>query len=192
MDAGRPCPISVGMLVLLLSVMAGGCASSGPRHSEIKDSLPSLQPGQGRVYFYRESSAWGAAIQTDIRLNSEVVGRSQPGGFFFVDRPPGAYTASSATEVENTVTFKLEAQQTRFVKTYVTFGILIGRVQLQLIDGEQAITELAQLHYIGDTAALSKEAQPGEVSIGARSTTKPTQNPVELDELKYLLPGRSP
>jgi len=38
-------------------------------------------------------------------MNNEVVGRSVSGGFTFVDRPPGKYIVTTATEVENVVTF---------------------------------------------------------------------------------------
>jgi hypothetical protein len=42
----------------------------------------------------------GAAVQRAVKLNGEVVGKAVPQGFFYVDRPPGDYTVTTATEVE--------------------------------------------------------------------------------------------
>lgn len=55
-----------------VSLMAG-CAS-GVKHSEMASSMPTLKQGEGRVYFMRSASMFGAAVQPDIRLNGEVVG----------------------------------------------------------------------------------------------------------------------
>ena len=54
-----------------------------------RSDFPDLAPGLGRIFFYRSNSAGGAIAQPKIFLNEEVVGVSRPGGFFFVDRPPG-------------------------------------------------------------------------------------------------------
>ncbi|MGY0571782.1 hypothetical protein ACTGJ9_012600 [Bradyrhizobium sp. RDM12] len=43
--------------------------------------IPPLKPGFGRVYFTRPGKFQGSAVQPEIRMNNEVVGRSVPGGF---------------------------------------------------------------------------------------------------------------
>jgi hypothetical protein len=83
-------------------MLLGGCAASGPKHAEIRQAIGPVDPDMGRIYFYRDSFL-GFAIQPEIRLNGEVVGKSTPGGFFFVERRPGKYVASAATEVENRI-----------------------------------------------------------------------------------------
>ncbi len=70
-------------------------------------------------------------------MNNEVVGRSVPGGFSYVDRPPGKYAVTTATEVENAVTFQLAAGETKYIKTSVTPGILVGHVTPTLEFPEQ-------------------------------------------------------
>ena len=92
----------------------------------------------------------GAAIQPNIRLNDEIVGKSVPGGFFFVDRPPGDYEVRCATEVKRTMTFTLAAGEKRYVRTKVVFGVLAGRVYPILEDEDQALETLTKSSYIGD------------------------------------------
>jgi hypothetical protein len=96
----------------LCAAFASGCATTGGTFHELSASVPAVKPGEGRIYFFRSSSMFGAAIQPDIRLNGQVVGTSKPGGFFFVDRPAGSYVASTATETEKNVTFTLDPGET--------------------------------------------------------------------------------
>jgi uncharacterized protein DUF2846 len=140
----------------------------------------------GRIMFYRDSSIVGLAIQPDIRLNGEVVGSSTPGGFFFVDRKPDKYYVSVATETENSVEFDLKEGQTRYVRTYVSMGVLIGRAYPQLMDPDQAIVDIQDLSYTGDPALLA--GQPGEPRPGGQASADRGGGPVSIDELKDLLP----
>src|SRR6201990_3463745 len=118
----------IGALPLLLvGFLLASCAS--PRGlDEPPLQLPALKPGLGRVFFTRPAEFQGSAIQPEIRMNNEVVGRSTPGGFSYVDRPPGKYTVTTATEVENAVTFQLAGGGTQYIKTAVTPGLLVGHV----------------------------------------------------------------
>jgi len=134
--------------IAVTSLMAG-CAS-GVKHSEMASSIPSLKSGEGRVYFMRSASMFGAAIQPDIRLNGQVVGESKPGGFFFVDRPAGKYVASAATETEKTLSFVLDSGETKYVRSSPSFGLMVGRVVLELETPEKAKEELGSLSYTGD------------------------------------------
>ncbi len=126
-----------------------GCAASGARYDQVASSMPSLKAGEGRVYFFRASSMVGAAVQPDIRLDGAVVGESKPGGFFYVDRPAGSHVASSATETEKVVTFVLEPGESKFVRSSISMGLVVGRVVLELEAPEKARTELASLAYTG-------------------------------------------
>jgi len=91
----------------------------------------------------------GAAIQPSIMLNGTVVGDSKPGGFFFVDQAPGAKEVSISTEVEKKLTFTLERGQTRYVRTVIGFGLLVGRVYPELVDNATGEKELEETSYIG-------------------------------------------
>ncbi|KQV53529.1 hypothetical protein ASC95_07495 [Pelomonas sp. Root1217] len=124
-----------------------GCAS-GPKFAEMSKTIPTLKAGEGRVYFFRADSMLGAAIQPDIRLNNEVVGSSKPGGFFYVDRPAGSFAAAASTETEKTVSFSLDAGETKYVRSSPTFGVLVGRIVLQLEEPAKAQAEVEKLSYV--------------------------------------------
>jgi hypothetical protein len=131
--------------VMLLSA----CAASGPKLSEMRSSMPQLKPDQGRIYFYRNSSMLGAALQPNVMLNGRMVGESKPGGFFFVDDAAGPKEVATSTEVERKLTFTLERGQTRYVRTGVGFGIMVGRVYPELVDNATGEKELPETSYTG-------------------------------------------
>ncbi|PFH12522.1 uncharacterized protein DUF2846 [Collimonas sp. PA-H2] len=135
-----------------LAAVLSGCAS-GAKYSEMASSIPTLKADEGRIYFFRSSSMMGAAIQPEIRLNDKVVGKSQPGGFFYVDRPAGQYSAASSTETEKTLSFSLDAGETKYVRTAVSFGVLAGRINPTLETPELASKELPSLSFTGEATA---------------------------------------
>lgn len=144
------------MNVLKLFAVAGvlfvaGCAS-GPKMADVQSSIPTLAPENGRIFFYRSSSMMGAAIQPDIYLNGKVVGTSKPGGFFYKDVPAGNYTVSTTTEVQKQLTFTLAPKEVKYVKTSVSFGVMVGRVQPELAPASEGEKEIATLSYTGAAA----------------------------------------
>lgn len=136
-------------LVATFAALLVGCATSGKRHSEMKSSLAPLKTDDGRIFFYRVASPFGAAVQPGIKLNNVAVGTSKPGGFFYVDRPAGRYEAHATTEVERTVSFALAPGETKYIRTSPSFGVLIGRINFELMKASEAQVEIASLHYTG-------------------------------------------
>ena len=134
----------------LAAALVSGCAS-GPKHDEIASSIPSLKPGQARIYFFR-SSTFGAAVQPEIRLNGQVVGQSQPNGFFFVDRPAGSFLASASTETEKTLSFTAQPGETKYVRSSISLGLLVGRAVLELETPEKAKADISSLSFTGQLA----------------------------------------
>ena len=124
-----------------------GCATSGMRPSELRSSLAPLKPDEGRIFFYRAASPVGAAVQPDIKLNGVAVGTSRPGGFFYVDRPAGKYEAHAATEVDRMISFALAPGETKYIRTSPSFGVLIGRINFELMNPSEAQAQMASLHY---------------------------------------------
>jgi hypothetical protein len=98
--------------VVILVTMAAGCAI-GPSYSKVSSTFPQPAPGTGRIYFYRDHSPFGSAVITPVTLNGEHVGNSQPGGFFYVDRPVGSYVVSCSTEVTHQVSLELGGGDSR-------------------------------------------------------------------------------
>jgi hypothetical protein len=113
----------------------------------MKSSIPTLAQGQGRIYFYRSNSMLGAAVQPDIALNGQVVGSSQPGGFFYVDRPAGTYEAVCGTEVDRKASFVLDAGQERYIKTSVGMGVMVAHVIPELVDPAEGSAAVQSLSY---------------------------------------------
>jgi len=141
--------------------LLAGCVTGGVKHAEMKSSMQALKPDEGRIYFYRTGSIFGAAVQADIYLNGVVVGTSMPGGFFFVERPAGNYEAHASTEVSRMATFTLDRGETKYVRTYVSMGILVGRVNLELVGAAEAESELESLSFAGAAPAAPPAPPPG-------------------------------
>ena len=137
-----------GFVAAALLLVLSGCAT-GAKYTEVVSTLPPLAPSQGRIYFYRPS-AFGTAVQPDINLNSQKVGTAKPHGFYFVDRPPGNYEVTAATETEKKLTFTLEPGQERFVRLRIAMGVLVGRIIPELVDKAQAEKELSSLSFIAE------------------------------------------
>ena len=134
---------------LAIVAVLAGCAAEGPLHKEVAASIPTVPAGKGRVYFYRADTMFGAAVTSDITFNGRVVGKSERGSFFFVDENPGNCKASASTEVERQVTFTLAAGETKYIKSTVSMGALVGRVNLELVSPGDAGKEIGELHYTG-------------------------------------------
>jgi Protein of unknown function (DUF2846) len=169
MHAGKRTGASLTLWALLaLLVLLQGCAATGPKGTEMAGRLGDLPEGYGRIVFFRSASLAGAAVQPEIRLDGQVVGRSIPGGFFYVDAKPGKHTASSSTEATSTVEIPVLAGQTQYVRSAISFGIMVGRVTLSVEGTVTAKGELPGLSYtgtqvpqIGDAAAATAAAAAG-------------------------------
>lgn len=141
------------LLLLAAAAVMAGCAATGPLYSDVAARIPPLATDQGRIYFMRADTLFGAAITADIHLNGDVVGKSERGSFFYVDRRPGNYTVATSTETEKQLTFTLAARETKYVRTSVSMGLLVGRIAPQLVSPSVAKTEIANLHYTGTPLA---------------------------------------
>ncbi len=134
----------------LVALSLLSCAS-GPTFHEMSASLAGRESGMGRIYFYR-TTVIGAAVQPEVRLNGEAVGKAVPQGFFYVDRPPGNYQVSTTTEVERDLTFTLEEGQTRYVRLSISMGLFVGHVYGELVDESEGKSEIVDTHFIGTSA----------------------------------------
>ncbi len=149
------------LFAFALSLLAG-CASGGMKHAELKPLLPTLGADEGRVYFIRKSSMFGAAVQPDIYLDGQKVGASKPGGFFYVDSKAGAHEASATTEAKRGLTFSLDPGETKYIRSFPTFGIVVGRVNFELVNTDEAEKELESLSYTGEPPAATPPAAQAE------------------------------
>jgi len=138
------------LAVLVVSLSFGGCATTGPKYSELipAAAVSTLPPDTGRFYIYR-TTALGAAVQPEVKLNGDVVGKAVPNGFFYVDEKPGTYEILTSTEVDRKLSLLLESGQTRYVRLNISLGFFVGHVYPELIDSDIAEKEIQDCRYTG-------------------------------------------
>lgn len=135
--------------LLACAALLSGCAASGPTYQSMEAALPALKPGQGRVYFYRPAGVVGAAVQPALRFDGVVVGQSRPNGFFFVDTGAGSHEAATGVEASHKLAFVLDKGETRYVRTKVQMGLIVGHVLPELVGAQEARKELANASFTG-------------------------------------------
>ena len=173
-----------GFLLAAFAACLFGCSATGPRYSEMAQSLPSLGENEGRIYFYRDSIL-GAAIQPEVTVNGQVVGKSQPGSFFFIDRPAGAYKASARTEAEASIDIVLRPRQTAYIEMSIGMGFLVGRPAFERVAeaaGRKALPSLAYGGRMPLPATPANASPPAAVAApappaAAATTTPPATQP---------------
>jgi hypothetical protein len=138
--------------VLVLAALTG-CAASGPKFSAQESGTPRLSADKGRVYFYRPSGMMGAGLQPEILLDGKMVGKSQPGGYFYVDADAGSHEAQTSTEVTNKLSFVVDKGEVKYVRTKVSMGVLVGHVTPELVGKDEARAEIGDLSYTGAARA---------------------------------------
>ncbi|MDR3526499.1 MAG: DUF2846 domain-containing protein [Rhizomicrobium sp.] len=136
-------------LACVVMLFLTACASSGPTFKEMKASIPPVAADSGRLFVYRVAPflGAGAAVQPPIRIDGVVVGHSVPNGFFYVDHAPGKLKITTSTEVTEDTDVQIDAGQTKYVRTDISLGLLVGRITPSVIDPDTALKELADLHY---------------------------------------------
>jgi hypothetical protein len=139
--------ISKIIFVLAASLYLGSCAT-GPKFAEVSPSLGSTAPDNGRMYIYR-TAVMGAAVQPEVKLNGETVGKAVPKGFFYVDREPGNYKIATSTEVDRHLSLTLEKGQTRYVRLNISMGFFAGHVYPELVENRVGEEEIQKCSYTG-------------------------------------------
>ena len=139
--------ISRIMVALILIAGITGCAS-GPKYAEVSSRINEVPADSGRIYIYR-TTALGAAVQPQVKLNGEAIGKAVPKGFFYVDKRPGEYTITTSTEVDRHLSLVLEKGQTRYVRLDVSIGFFVGHVYPKLVENVVGEKEIQETSYIG-------------------------------------------
>jgi hypothetical protein len=133
-------------LIAIAAALLVSCASGVP-FTQLNPSLNPEIPNSGRIFFYRVTGLGGAAIQPDILMNGEKIGKSIPQGFFYLDRPAGKYTVVTSTEVKRKVSFVLDEGQTRYIRFNISMGFFAGHVYGELVDPVEAEKEIQECKY---------------------------------------------
>jgi Protein of unknown function (DUF2846) len=159
------------LCIVVVSIAFAGCAS-GPKFSEIQSKIPEIKSGDGRIFVYRDS-VFGAAIQPKVYVNGMEVGTSQSNGFFFVDRPSGEYKISAATEVERSLSLALAPNETKYVRSYMSFGILAGRINFELVNAAGGQAAIQGLSFTGTTPTGNSQSVVNTQPIGITQPVAP-------------------
>lgn len=161
-----------GFLLAVLAAGLFGCSATGPRFSEVSQSLPSLGENEGRIYFFR-NSFMGAAVQPEVSVNGRLVGKSQPNSFFFIDRPAGSYRATARTEAEGSIDIVLRPKQTAYVQMSISMGFLVGHPAFERVGEAEGRSALPPLAYsgTGPVAAKAASAAPAAAAPSAVTTS---------------------
>jgi Protein of unknown function (DUF2846) len=128
--------------------LLAACAS-GPTFDAMHASEPTLASDSARLYFYRNASMLGSALQPAVKVDGETVGDAQPGGYFFIDRPAGTYEVSTTTEKKEMINVALSPGQASYVRFDVSVGLIVGHIIPSSIDPAQGANEIRDCHYIG-------------------------------------------
>ena len=137
------------LAILAMLALLSACAT-GPTYADVAPTLSPPPEDSARVFIYR-TALLGAAVQPDVKLNGDVVGRAVPGGFFYVDRPPGNYEMVTSTEVDRKLSFTLDKGQTRYVRLEISLGFFVGHVYPELVEASVGAKEIQKTSYTGGT-----------------------------------------
>jgi hypothetical protein len=116
-----------------------------PKFAQYADRLPAPMPGEGRIWFYRESAFGGSGRRPDILLDGTKVGESKAGGYFYVDRPAGNHLVSCESGRINECRIVLEPGSTKYVRFIWDVAGWIGSLVPQEVSRTTALQELADL-----------------------------------------------
>ena len=131
--------------ILICSVLSLAACASGTDYKHLAASIPKLKADEGRIYFFRNTAFAGFAVQPSITLDGANVGRSKPGGFFYVDIPSGQHEISTASEPSKKLAVTLEKGETQYIKASPAFGTMMGTINLQVVPEADAMKELSDL-----------------------------------------------
>ena len=135
------------LAALLPLATLAGCAT-GPQFSQYSATIQPPAATDGRIWFYRPSKFLMGAVQPHVFLNDVIVGKAQPGCYFFADRPPGDYEIKCSTEWASKFIVHLEAGDEKFVRLTLGPGVVVGHVIPAEIDKARGLDEIAECKLI--------------------------------------------
>ena len=151
------------ILILVISLFMISCAATGPKFTELSSSISILPPDTGRIFIYR-TSFLGGAVQPEVELNGEVIGKAVPAGFFYADRKPGNYEVLTSTEVDRRLSLTLDSGQVRYVRLDVSFGFFVGHIFPVLVEDEVGKKEIQECRYVEykQPVEQNQKEEPGD------------------------------
>ncbi len=138
-------PVLLASLVCVATLV--GCAS-GPDFKTYSSTLTAPKEGESRVWIYRPSKMFGAAVQPTVYMNDSPIGKAQPGCFFYTDKPAGKYEVKCSTEWADKAQLTVVQSQVHYVRLTMLPGVIVGHVLPKVVPEEKALKEILKCHLI--------------------------------------------
>lgn len=129
-------------------VLLNACAATGPKLESVKSSIPPLEENSGRLFFYREYSAFGAGMRPDILVCGKKVGQSVPGGVFYVDLPAGECDVTIPGMLypgKNSLHVSIQQRGVQYIRSWVGGSGFGGRTNMELVTESTATSAMKGL-----------------------------------------------
>ena len=136
------------LMAVLAALVLAGCASGERKVSDVPDALAGPPPGKARLYFYRTELPLFLALQPQIIVNSRAVGSSIYGEAFYRDAFPGGYHVYLADDPDDSLTFRVRAGESFYIKTDIYYGISSDRLTIKLVEPEVGRAEVADKTFV--------------------------------------------
>lgn len=133
---------------MALTLLLTACAASGPKFASLKDSMPAVADTSGRLFFYREYSAFGSGMRPDIFACGAKVGESIPGGMFYVDLPAGNCEISIPSVMypgERNMTVTVGTPKVQYFRTWMGASSFGGRTNIEAATEDAALKAMQDL-----------------------------------------------
>lgn len=131
--------------MVIFSVLSLAACASGTQYKHMAAFIPKLKADEGRIYLFRSASFVGMAVQPAIMLDGTNVGRSKPGGFFYLDVPSGSHEISAVSDPDKKLAITLGSGEMKYVKMRPAMGEMTGTLTLEIVPEADAIRELQDL-----------------------------------------------
>lgn len=138
-----------GIFPWVVSLAMFSACATGPTYEQSSAQVQPLATDHGRIFIYRKSSL-GAAVQPEVRVDGETVGKAKPKGYFYVDLPAGSHEISASTEAERNLNLTLDAGEEKYVRLEVKMGAFVGHVKPVLVDVDAGREEIQEMKYTGN------------------------------------------
>lgn len=107
--------------------------------------LPRLEAGKGMVIFYRLGKFGGGAIRFNLNHAEGFMGQLLNDTWLYKSVEPGEHTFWSQVISQDSITIRVEAGKTYYVKGVVKMGLVVGRPTFTQVSEQEGLKDLAGL-----------------------------------------------
>jgi len=122
-------------------IMFSGCGARGPQFTNFEKPK---NPNNGMLYIYRKAQLFGDGLTYNVTINDDYVVKMRLNGYTKKELPKGVVKLYSSTSPLDKTSFKLVLPKNKIicVKSYIGFGLLLGRPKFELVDMKQCKKEI--------------------------------------------------